>query len=100
MKKGIVPIILLFVTSFSVAGEQYCEKERKRDSGISSIFQHRFCFGSADFMKTFAIKLYDQGVPFAVYGDGDIAYKEEDKERIQTIGDKLVQKYLSQKGGK
>lgn len=82
------------ITGQVSAKENYCEDNSKERIELIQPFNNKFCFATAEFMKTFATRLYDNKIPFVVYSNGHLGYKEEHKQKVQRIGDSLVAEYL------
>jgi len=93
-------LLLLVFLQFSYlanAEESYCKQaEVSPGEGVDG-FSVTFCFSSPEFMKMFALKLYDANIPYIVYEKGSIGYKSSDKDKIEVIGDELVKEYVNNK---
>jgi len=94
--RNIIFILLALLANPSIADNTFC-RDNYDNSDVYSEFPVKFCFSSPEFMKDFALKLYDEGISFVVYKNGYIGYKHKDKERVQIIGDALVMEYLGNK---
>ncbi len=89
-------IFLLFCLLFtSVNGSQAYEPPEgfETETHVTG-YEHKFYFGTKEYMDEFALKLKEAGISFVRYKSGAIGYKLKDKEKVQRIGDGLVNKHF------
>lgn len=91
--KFLVVFILCISTTVIAQDAQYCEQCPRTEKTIDG-FNHRFCFGTEEYMEAFAKKLQEQKIHHHVYKNGDIGYPSGYEKQAQEIGNELLYKYI------
>jgi hypothetical protein len=97
--KVLAAFILCISTTVIAQDAQYCEQGPRTEKTIDG-FDHRFCFGTKEYMAAFANKLQEQKIPHHVYKNGDIGYPSGYEKQVQEIGNELLYKYIFTAEGK
>lgn len=95
--KSFLFILLMLFSGLIQADNYFCTNGQDSRTETYEGFDVKFCFATAEYMKTFSLRLFDAKIPYVVYESGHIGYRSTDAPKVQKIGDKLTLEYINKK---